>query len=269
MGLAIDTVGLYLTNAATTAETLTAMTASSGDSLSVRNYNPPAYAKLEAVFAQGVSGDQLRITSPMLHDDVTGLTWGPVESPAQFLFPPVTGQMLYPSDTLVVKYGAAASASSIAALLNYYSDLPGASARLHMWGDIAGIIKAVKTWEVDLTTSATIGTWEDTAINTTDSQFHAGHDYAILGFTTDTALACIAVKGQETGNLRVGAPGTTDTLDISTYFVDMSAKHGTPHIPVFNADNKGSFYVSSLANTASVSAKVYVVAAELQHTITP
>lgn len=269
MPLAIDTVGLYLTNGTTVAETLTDVSVSSGDSLSVRNFVPPATARLEAVFVDGTSKDQTRILSPKFHDNVTGITYGPAEQPAQFLMPRVTGQMLTPSDTLVVKTGAAASSSSIVALLNYYSDLPGSAARLHMWGDISGLQKSYKTWEVDVTTSATIGTWEDTLINTTDSQFHAGSDYAILGFQLDTAVACVGVKGQETGNLRICAPGTTDTLDISEYFVTMSDRHGTPHIPVFNADNKGSFYVSTLAKTASVSTKVYVIAIELTHTVSP
>jgi len=269
MGLAIDTVGVYLTNAGTTAETLTDGTASPGDSLSVRNFQSPAYAKFEALFYNGPSGDQLRVKSPLFHDNVTGITYAPAEVPSQFLMPAQAGQQLYSSDTLSVQMGAAAGASSVAALLNYYSDLPGASARLHSWGDISGIIKAFKTWQVPVTTSATPGTWVDTAINNTASQFHAGYDYAILGFQLDTAIACVAVKGQETGNLRIGAPGTTDTLDISNYFVNLGNMHNTPHIPVFNADNAGSYYVSALDNAASTSLNVYVVAVELQHTISP
>lgn len=269
MGLAIDTVASFVTAGATNPKVLATPTVSPGDSLQVRNFQAPAYARLEAILYDGTAKQQLRVESPMFHDDVTGLTFGSGEEPAQFLLPRVTGQPLTPGDTLTVLQGAAAGSSSIVGLVNYYSDLPGAAARLHMWGDISGIIASIKSWEVDVTTSGTIGTWTDTAINANDSQFHAGHDYAILGFQVDTAVAIVGVKGQETGNLRIGCPGTVETLDISDYFVTMSERHGTPHIPVFNADNKGAFYVSAVAKSASVATKVYVIAAELQHTITP
>lgn len=269
MGLAIDTVGSSVTAGATNPKALANGTPSTGDSFVVRNFNAPAYARLEAILYDGTAKTQVRVESPMFHDNVSGLTFGPNETPAQFLLPRVTGQQLTAGDTLTVQHGCAAGTSSIVGLLNYYSDLPGASARLHMWGDIAGIVANIKAWEVDVTTSGTIGTWQDTAINATDKQFHAGHDYAILGFQVDTAVAIVGVKGQETGNLRVGCPGSSETLDISEYYVTMSDRHGTPHIPVFNADNAGVFYVSSLAKAASVATKVYVIAAELAHTITP
>lgn len=269
MGLAIDTVATFVTAGATNPKVLATPATAPGDSLMIRNFVPPAYAKLEAVFYDGTAKQQLRVESPMFHDAVTGLTFGSSETPSQFLLPRQVGQPLTPGDTLTVQQGAAAGSSSIVGLLNYYSDLPGASARLHMPGDIMGIIASIKTWEVDVTTSGTIGTWVDTAINTNDAQFHAGHDYAILGFDVDTAVAIVAVKGQETGNLRIGCPGTTETADISEYFIGMSERHNTPHIPVFNADNRGAFYVSAVAKAAGVATKVYVVAAELQHTITP
>lgn len=269
MGIAIDTVGSFVTAGATNPKALAAVTASLGDSLTVRSFTPQGSAKLEAVFLQGTAKTQVRVQSPMFHDNVTGITFDTAESPAMFLFPRQIGQPLVSGDTLTMAAGAAAGSSSIACLLNYYADPTWPASRLHSWGDISGIIKSYKSFEVDVTSNATVGTWQDTAVNTTDKQLHAHTDYAVLGYLGDTALACIGIKGQATSNLRVCGPGATQTLDTTEYFVTMGQQHATPHIPVFNADNQGATYVSVLANTASVAAKIYLMLAELTQTITP
>lgn len=269
MGVTIDTVAGYVTAGATNAKALADITVADGDSLQVKSFSSQGWAKLEALFYQGTTKDQIRVASPDFHDNVTGITFGPAESPAQFLMPRVLGQPLRSGDTLTAEAGAAAASSSILALANYYSDPSGPTARLHSWGDIQGIIKSVKAMEVDVSASATVGTWSDTAVNTTDKQLHANTDYAVLGYEVDTALAVVGIKGQATANLRVCGPGATSTLDISEYFVTMSDRHGTPHIPVFNSANQGATYVSVLANTASAAAKVYLVLAELSNTVTP
>ena len=269
MGAYIDTIGTFITAGATNPKALAAVTPSPGDSLTVRSFTPQGWAKLEALFLQGSVKTQARITSPMFHDNVTGLTFDVNESPSMYIMPRQVGQPLVTGDTLSVLYGSAAGTSGIAALLAYYNDPNGPVTRLHSWGDIASIIKSVKPLEVDVTSSATVGTWSDTAINTTDKQLHAHTDYAVLGYTGDTALAVIGIKGQATGNLRVCGPGATQTLDMSDYYQVMSADHGTPHIPVFNSDNQGATYVSCLANTASVASKIYLMLAELTQTITP
>ena len=140
---------------------------------------------------------------------------------------------------------------------------PGAVARLYSWADISGNVKSIKALEVDCVTSATIGQWSDTLITATENQLHARTDYAVLGYEASVAVVTVAIKGQETGNLRVGGPGPTSSFPTSDYFVQMSNMHGTPHIPVFNADNRNSVYVSTAANTASVATKVTLILAEM------
>lgn len=269
MGVYIDTVAGTVTAGATTAKALANATMAAGDSLQVRSFGQTGYARLEALFLKGTAKDQVRVTSPMFHDNVTGLTWGTAETPSVELLPQYVGQPLVSGDTLALAAGAAAGTSTIAALLNYYSDPNGPVARLHNWGDISGIIKSVKLLEVDCTASGTVGTWSDTAVNTTDKQLHANTDYAVLGYETDTSLAVVGIKGQATNNLRVCGPGATQTLDLTDWYVKMSERHGTPHIPVFNSDNQGATYVSVLDTAASTAAKVYLVLAELASTITP
>lgn len=260
---AIDTVLFDFHNTVAALQPLTATTTATGDSATVRYFPTTSKARLETVCMQNSGPAAIQIKSPMFHDNVTGLTFQFNEHPSTYLLPQEVGQPLVPGDVLTVLMTAAATSDSVAVLCNYYENLPGASARLYSWGDISGNIKSIKACEVDCTTNATIGQWSDTLITTTENQLHARTDYAVLGYEAQTAVTTVAVKGQETGNLRVGGPGPTSSFPTSDYFVSMSNMHGTPHIPVFNADNRGSFYVSTAANTASVASKITLILAEM------
>lgn len=264
MGVAIDTVLVDYHNTATTAASLqTGTVTNSGDSLAVRSFEPPAWAKLEAVSVQSSGARQARLLSPRLHDNVTGLTWESAEVPSQFLLPQEIGEPLYSSDTLTMQLSAAASSDTTAALLMYYSDLGGVDQKLATWAQVKASMIRMKTVEVAVTSSATIGAWVDTVITTTENQLKADYTYALLGFQSSVALTCMGLKGPATGNMRVCTPGATSTLDITRYFVEMGNMHGTPHIPVFKANDRASTYVSVAANTASVASDVYMILAQL------
>lgn len=264
MGIAIDTVGLDLHNAATTAVGLTAATPSTGDSLSVRSFASGASAYLENIYLQGASAPRrFRLLSARLHDNVTGISFDALESPTEFLLPAGVAQPLYSADVLVAQMDAAASSDTVAALFNYYTDLPGISANLLTWAQVKGRIIDIKPVEVDVTSAATIGQWSDTLITTTENQLKADYEYAVLGVEGSAAFAAVGVKGSATGNLRVCAPGASPTLRLSDYFAYMSEQMGTPHIPVFNSNDRTAFYVSVLANTASAADNVFLILARL------
>lgn len=261
--VALDTILADVHNGTGAAIGLTAATPATGDSFTVRNFPDSAWGRLEGVYAQASGTRQVRVTSPAFHDNVTGLTFTTSQQPGTFFMPDGIGQPLVHGDTLAVSLDAAATSDSLAALLVYYSQMSGSDGRYYQWGDISGIVKSIKAMQVAVTSSATIGQWVDTGITTTENQMHAGTDYAILGYLTSVALAAVGVKGQETGNLRACGPGSTNALDTSDYFVDLSNRHGTPHIPVLNADNRNSIYVSVAANTASVASTITLICAEL------
>ena len=263
MGVAIDTVHLFATEGAA-APFPVALAPATGDSLTVKNFDPPAYARMEALIYSAGGAQKVRLISSMLHDNVTGLTFQPGEVPAAFLMPRPVGVPLIAGDTLTVDGGIGAAGTITAALVNYYSNLPGAAARLANWGDISGNIKTIKTVEVDVDAVA-VGAWTDTKLTKTEDQLHTKSDYAVLGYNVDPAIDVVGVKGQFTSNLRVCGPGPTSTLDISEYFITMAERHGTPHIPVFNGNDKGAITVSA-ANHAAIAggaASVYLVLAEL------
>lgn len=264
MGLAIDTVGTFFTNAATTAAGLTAATASPGDGLQIRAFKDTGRCTLENVFLQGSAAPRrARILSPRLHDNVTGISYQAAENPTEFLISSEYSQPMYSADTLTVQLDAAASASTIGALSIYYTDLPGINANLLTWPQVQSRIIDLKPVEVDITTSGTIGTWTDTVITTTENQLKANYEYAVLGFEISAALACVGVKGPATGNLRICQPAASPTLRLTDYFVFQSISNNMPYIPVINANDRGATYVSALAATASVSANAFMILARL------
>lgn len=257
---AIDTVAAKATNPGAT---FTAVTFASGDSGTVRNFADTDYAYLERVTRAGATSGAVRVISPLLHDNVRGITYWSNDNPTAFLMPKERGQRVRAQDTLAVSLTGGTAETDLAILSLYYNNLPGAAARLFNWGDVQPLIANIKPVEVDCTNSATTGTWTDTPITATENLLKANTDYAVLGFTSDTLQAAIGIKGIETGNLRVAGPGNTRTEDTSFYFVDWSEREATPHIPVVNAANANGIYISTIDTVASSTPKVSMILAEL------
>lgn len=266
---AIDTVAFFSTQGAA-APFPVALNPAPGDSLSVRNYPQGQTASVEALIYSAGGGQKVRLVSPNLHDNQTGLTFEPAEVPSQFLVPQDAAVTVQANDTLSVYGGIAAAGTIAGALQVYYTQLPAISQRLHSWGDISGNYKYIKSVEVDLAAVA-VGAWTDTLVTNTENQLHANKDYAVLGYQCNQAIDVVGFKGSATGNLRVCGPGATSTLDITEYFVYMSERNQQPYIPVFNSDDRFAAYVSAFnhAAIAGGAAHVYLIVAELLNTVTP
>lgn len=266
---AIDTVAFFSTQGAASPFP-TALAPAPGDSLTVRNFPAGQTASIESLIYSAGGAERVRVVSPNLHDNQTGLTFEPAEIPAAFLIPGPLTVNLQANDTLTVQGGIAAAGTIAGALGVYYSQLPGISARLHSWGDISGNIRYIKSVEVDLLAIA-VGAWTDTLLTQTENQLHANKDYAVLGYQCSAAIDVVGVKGSATGNLRVCGPGASSTLDITEYFIYMSEENGVPYIPVFNSDDRFAFYVSAFNHAAVGGAAdhVYLILAELINTVSP
>lgn len=264
MGLAIDTVLADVHNAATTAIGLTNATPANGDSFGIRSFKDGGSCRLENVFVQGASAPRrVRLLSPRLHDNVTGVSYQAAENPTEFLMAAEYSQLMYSADVLQVQMDAAASSDTVAALSLYYSDLPGINANLLTWDQVKARMIDLKPVEVDVTSSATIGQWSDTLITTTENQLKANYEYAVLGFESSANFLCQGIKGPATGNLRVCVPGASPTLRLTDYFIFQSQSSNIPYIPVFNANDRAATFVSVAANAASVSGNVYMILARL------
>lgn len=266
---AIDTVAFFSTQGAA-APFPVALAAAPGDSLSVRNFPNGQTAMLEALIYSAGGGQKVRVVSPNLHDNQTGLTFEPAEVPAQFLIPQDASVAVQANDQLSVYGGIAAAGTICGALQVYYSQLPGIQARLHSWGDISGNYRYIKSVEVDLGAIA-VGAWTDTLVTATENQLHANKDYAVLGYQCSAATDVVGFKGSATGNLRVCGPGASSTLDITEYFVYMSERNGVPYIPVFNSDDRFAAYVSAFNHVAvgAGATHIYLILAELLNPVSP
>lgn len=261
---AVDTILGAATNPGAT---WTALAAANGDSYGVRSFPSSASAQLLQLGRDGATKGGVRVRSPRLHDNVTGINYETSETPTVLLLDNYFAQTLYATDTLLEEVTGGTAESEIGWLSIWYSSLPGSDARLHAPGDIAGNIKNIKSFYTAVTASATIGQWSDTGITTTDNQLHANTDYAVLGYDTDVSLGVIGIKGQETGNLRICGPGTVQSYDTSSWFVFQSLKYAQPMIPVFNSNNRASVYVSVADKAASTAANVTLYLAELQNNL--
>lgn len=264
-GKAVDTVLLFNTQAGAGAFPQT-LAPATGDSLTVRGAVGESKAHLMAFITQSdAAGNKFRITSPLLHDPNTGLTYVAPENPTQFLVPEYASVQLEQQDTLTVQGQCGAATTITAGLVISYDDIRGTDADLYRWGDISGDIKTIKSIEVDLNAIA-VGAWTDTGITTTEDQLHANKSYAVLGYSISQPIALLGVKGIATGNLRMCGPGFAGTISLSDYFIEMSEYHRMPYIPVFQANDRKGFFISA-ANGAAVGggvAKASIIVAELK-----
>ena len=260
MGIALDTVVFKATNPGAT---VTAAAAVTGDSLTVRSFPRSAYAKLEQLWRQGATAGMIGIRSPVLHDDTRGIRFSVAETPSIMDMPRDIGQPLAPSDTLIAELSGGTAEVDLGAMLIYYSDVTGLSANLFDWPTIRGAAGHVKPLEVDITTNATAGLWQEAAFNSTEDLFHADRSYAVLGYVVDVAVLAVALRGAETGNIRAGGPGPTASFDTSDYFIRMSERMGTPHIPVIKANNRAALMAGVSAVATSTAIKVQFILVEL------
>lgn len=264
-GKAVDTVLAFATVAGVSAFP-TALAATGGDSLIVRGTVGESKAHLMAFITKSdAAGNKFRITSPLLHDPNTGLTFVAPENPSAFLVPESDSVTLNEQDTLTVQGQAGAATTITAGLVIAYDDIRGTDADLYRWGDIRGDIKYIKALEVDLNAIA-VGAWTDTLVNKTEDQLHANRSYAVLGYLANPAPALVGIKGVATGNLRMCGPGQSFTLELSDYFIKMSEMHNTPYIPVFQANDRNAFNVVAADSVARANNAVAVtlIVAELK-----
>lgn len=265
---ALDTIASFQ---GTVASTLAAGVMATGDSATIRNFPGAAQALLLELFYDDVTSPQAaRIRSPLLHDNVRGIQVTPGATAPAKLLPSYGLQQLQAQDQLVFELStAAATGKALLAAAIYYTQLPGAAARLYSPGDVLGAIENIKEVYVAIGSGAnTAGIWLDTVLTTTENLLHANTDYAVLGILFDQPVAAVGVKGTDTGNLRCCVPGGVNNPYAADYFVRKSMETGLPLIPVINAANAGSTFLSLVSSAATAAAgTAQLVLAELTHNL--
>lgn len=260
MGLACETVGFSVANPGAT---FTAVTMASGDSNRVREFSRGSQCALHAITRQGATSGAIRIFSAVMHDVVRGITIITPETPTSAVLEPFVGEPMQPADTLTIQGTGGTAETEVGTATFWYQDVLGLQARLFKYSDIQGAVEHLKPVEIDCTPNGSAGTWSDTALNNTEDLLKADRKYAVLGYLTDTAVASVAVKGSETGNVRIGGPGLTTSYFTSRWFVDQAIYHNLPYIPVISANNKAAIFASIITTATSGTVKVQLMLALL------
>lgn len=263
VGVALEMISGHIANLAT----LTALTLNTGDSLTVRSWSSQANAWLLNTWAFVTAAGITEIRSPRMHDNVHNLRYRLAASQGISLMPLSFRQRVYPVDTLTVQLAGDATAGRLQpqSLLLYYEDVPGIAARML---DVKTVLaRMINLFAVEVTvTLAVTGDYSAAvAINANFDQFIAGTDYAVLGYVADINTASIQWKGVDTGNVRVGGPGTNVLPHVTgEWFVRLSTELGLPLIPVFNANNKAAFNIDALMSQAGGTLNVSTTLAQLK-----
>ena len=247
--------------------TFTGITMAVGNTLTVRNTDINTPISLLAAWGFNNSAGQLRIRSPRLHDNQQGIRMAiSATTPAPRY--PRWGfqQKLIPQDTLIVENTGSSTAGQLemAALLIYYSNLPGINGRFIDSATLARRGVNMMGQSVAITTGATGGYSGQVAINSGAGldQYKANTDYALVGYLVDTACCALRIQGVDSGNLGVGGPGFSANPEVTNnWFGWLSTYYQVPCVPVFNAANKFAVLVDVAQNQggAAVNATFFLV----------
>lgn len=252
MGRALECVAGFATNPGAT---FTALTASTGQSFTVRGTDVSKGTWLLSSWAFNASVGELRIRSPRLHDFFSGIRNRVTAAFVAPLYLDPTGdsyaQRLYAQDNLTVEITGGGAELDCAALLIGYDDLGGVAGRFI---DVPTLLKIglnVVTIEVTVTAVATGNFGGAVAVNSSIDNLIANTDYAILGGFTDTRGTAVGITGVDFGNLRVGFPAEPSIRNLtSNWFVKLADAFTAPYIPVFNSANKTQTTVDVETNGA-------------------
>lgn len=243
---------------------LTTVTNATGDSTVVRSNTPGSKAKLLSAWALNGTAGQHRVRSPRLHDNVNNLLFNVKASNGAPLYDEGVTQDLFSQDTLIVELSGGGAETDAESLLVWYQDVPGMDARLFMFNDIASRIQQYVTLTFAITSGTTLGDYVgSTLFNAATGSLRANQDYAILGYETSVAVATIGIRGPDTGNARIGGPGSTTQIETRAWFKRISEQNQLPLIPVINSANVGGTTLDVVQNTANANPTVNVLMALL------
>jgi len=261
MGAALQVISGRVTNPGAT---ITPTTPATGDTFQVQNFDTPASAKMLQAWALGATAGIMSIHSPYLHDNIQGIRAKVLAAQSAPLLNDWADQPLRAQDVLIAALSGGGAETDGLSFLNYYTDLPGANARLYSWDEIKPRVRNLLGNEVTITTGGTVGDYGGgVAVNANFDLLKANTDYAILGYDCDTMVQTVGVRGPDTSNFRVGGPGPNARIETREWFVRMAEREQLPLIPVFNAANKGATIIDLIHNAAAATVVVELLLAEL------
>lgn len=246
MGAALELIGAYGT---AITSVLSATTAVTGDSLAVRSSPPERLTRIIQAWTDVQLAGTARIRSPRMHDNVQGIRFDTIASDLYPLLPWGVTQRVYPNDVLSVDLAGSSTAGDLeyVLLMLLYEDLGGANAHFIDEAELKRRGTNISSVENTIATGTTAAWTGSEAMNAEFDQFHAGGQYALVGYTVDVEVPAIAWRGPDTSNYRVGGPGIeTDRSVTIDWFLKMSRALGLPLIPVISAENKAGTSIDTV-----------------------
>lgn len=244
--------------------TFGALTAVTGDTLTVRSLGQSSDARLVALGSKHATAGMIRLRSPFLHDDVNGIRARTLAADGSSVIDELGLQRLRGQDPLILESTGGASAEQVSAYVTvFYPTLAGSEPALFIGVDElrARAVEYVST-EVAVTGGAT-ATWGTGAISGGTGILKANQVYAIVGYDLDVACTAVAVLGPDTANFKAGGPGITTRQFTRGYFKNLSWKTGLPLIPCFNAQNASGTLVYVVDSAGATAVNVNLILARL------
>lgn len=219
--------------------TLTAVTmGSGGDSATIRALNS-GNAYLEGIWAHCATAGAVRVRSNRIHDAAQAIRYRVAAGVVRGLEPIELEQQVFSQDPMTIEISGGGAETDSVALMLYYDDLAGINARLATWDQIRPRIVNYMVQEVAIADPTTAGDWSaGNVLNANFDTLKAGVDYAVLGYEVDTLCTAVALRGSDTGNVKVGGPGCLEPTETRDWFVRNSRWTNKPMIPILNMANK-------------------------------
>jgi hypothetical protein len=265
MGALFETQAFYISSPGASN---TAYAPASGDSLINRFFTDPSIASIVSFDREGATAGYYRVRSPSLYDNVKGIHIAAGVGQGIFSLQAPGVERLRSQDTLIMEGTGEAAAYDLVTMTRYYSNFAGSAMQVFSWGTIMPLIEHLYEIEIATTSAATPADWTDTVITTTESLLIANTDHAVLGYTVDTALGAVALKGSDTSSFRYGGPGLVNSPFTPDYFKRIGDMTGLPAIPVFNSANAGNTFVSTIDTGNGTSSNVTLHLAKLSRNLT-
>lgn len=263
--LVLNTASKASTTGGTFADTLTA---NSGDSLAVSNFVNGGARIVKAWGIDSASIAELALTDSRfdsVHDPQFGVRFnipalipgGAAAVGSHDLIDAPASIPVFAGDTLTMTVTSTAADAVIVTWLTEYDDLPGTFGQFASWDTVQALRETTIGLRCAPVASGTKGAYGTArAINADDTRLTGGKYYAVLGWSLQTVVTTITLKGPSTGNNRVGLPGGALTLDTMMGFVELSRQFNKPLIPILNGYDAASYFLEVADDAASTSPKV-------------
>jgi len=246
----------YSTTASAAWGTGTAAAALTGDSLEFGSTRGPSKIIHWNHLAQ-TAGSGVRLIHQSGHDQSEGMPMTVAAGDLGNLLPRGMSIPVHPSETLrITAYGAATSGKVDSGMMLVERDVPGVGGEYIGFGELRDRTQSLVNVRVTLAASAAGYGTEETLKAETDYLW-GDRKYALLGITSDTNVAAVYIRGLDTGNQKIGAPG--NAVDAwprgSDFFAELSRVFGGEYIPVINSGNKASTFLGFVADEVVTSIK--------------